>query len=143
MDSIQFYQAVNDTIFETAKYALALEHAQEQNKFYIWVLGITAGIIVGLVSFVAYSWQGKLSELTNAINELTKNLVSTTHKLELSMAEEVAHRGFCIEKHKQHDDDIKLLRSDVDHVTHKVDIIIADHNRIHPGETSTEGERNV
>lgn len=131
MSTMEHAKTASDSLYMAAKYYLELEASRNQNEFYVWALGITALIIIGLISFIAYSWKDRISDLTIAIRDLSKNLIATTNKLEVSMAEEVAHRGYCIEKHKQHTDDIKGLRSDVDHVTGRVDMLEADHKRIH------------
>lgn len=136
MDSIQISKIAYDSIQTAIKYDMALSQSQEQVKFYLWVLGIAGTIIIGLISFIAYSWNGRLTDLTSAIKELSKNLMNTTKKLEVSLAEEVAHRGFCIEKHKEHSENIKVLRMDVDEVTGKVEMLEKDHKRIHAGNST-------
>ena len=136
MDSIQISKIAYDSIQTALKYDVQLSQSKSQSEVYLWILGIAATIILSLISFIAYSWNGRLTDLTTAIKELSNNLTRTTKKLEVSLAEEVAHRGFCIEKHKQHTEDIKILRTDVDEVTNRVDMIEADHRRIHAGNTT-------
>lgn len=136
MDSIQISKIAYDSIQAAIKYDLALSQSQDQAKFYLWVLGIAGTVIIGLISFIAYSWNGRLVDLTGAIKDLSRNLMKTTQKFEVSLAEEVAHRGYCIEKHQQHAADIKILRADVDDVTGRVDLIEADHRRIHVGNST-------
>lgn len=136
MDSIQISKIAYDSIQAAVKYSVDVTQAKGQDEIYLWILGIATTIILGLISFIAYIWNGRLTDLTIAINKLSNNLISTTKKLEVSLAEEVAHRGFCLEKHKQHTEDIKVLREDVDDVTNRVDMIEADHRRIHVGNTT-------
>ena len=136
MDTTRIAKVIYDSIQTAVRYDLELQQSHAQSQFYLWVLGVAATIIIGLISFIAYSWNGRLTDLTSAIKDLSRNLIQTTKKLEVSIAEEVAHRGYCIEKHTQHIEDIKILKEEVSDVTGRVDMIEADHKRIHAGNIS-------
>ena len=58
MDSIQISKIAYDSIQTALKYDVQLSQSKSQTELYLWILGIAATIILGLISFIAYSWNG-------------------------------------------------------------------------------------
>ena len=58
MDSIQISKIAYDSIQTALKYDVQLSQSKSQTELYLWILGIAATIILGLISFPSLKMEG-------------------------------------------------------------------------------------